>query len=356
VTICNPDITPTVNNPCPGARTYSDHGTVTLTVGGHSNSVNYNASETSSTVAQALQTAINGDAGALIHVTSVSGGSLSVQSVAAGAGANYSWSISSQSLDTTGNFGPGPGPFSGSPGTLSGGANADPGITVYDKGTLTLKVGSFSGQVCYGTSSDCSAPPPSCPTGNSTAVQVACIAASVLNSSGSPVSATYSGTATLTIKDKTAGQGGNGLSVTVTPASTQTLTTFSPPSFSSAGATLGSGMNAGDVSNQPFVTVYSYDALGDLICVEQHGGVTGTGCSAAPTSDAASPWRVRRFTYDSLSRLLTAHNPESGTITYSYDADGNLLQKTSPAPNQTGAATQTISYCYDGLHRVTGKA
>jgi YD repeat-containing protein len=64
---------------------------------------------------------------------------------------------------------------------------------------------------------------------------------------------------------------------------------------------------------------------------------------------------VRRFTYDSLSRLLTAHNPESGTITYNYDADGNLLQKTSPAPNQTGTATETISYCYDALHRVLAK-
>ncbi|MCU1254326.1 MAG: hypothetical protein JWM83_625 [Candidatus Angelobacter sp.] len=42
-------------------------------------------------------------------------------------------------------------------------------------------------------------------------------------------------------------------------------------------------------------------------------------------------------------------------ITYSNDADGNLLQKTSPAPNQTGTATQTVSYCYDALHRVTGK-
>ncbi|MGC2696055.1 MAG: hypothetical protein WA738_09705, partial [Candidatus Angelobacter sp.] len=103
-------------------------------------------------------------------------------------------------------------------------------------------------------------------------------------------------------------------------------------------------------------TLYSYDTLGNLICVEQHGdAATGTGCSASPTSDASSPWRVRRFTYDSLSRLLTAHNPESGTITYSYDADGNLLQKTSPAPNQTGTATQTISYCYDEVHRVTGK-
>jgi RHS repeat-associated protein len=103
-------------------------------------------------------------------------------------------------------------------------------------------------------------------------------------------------------------------------------------------------------------TLYTYDALGNLTCVEQHGDATsGTGCSASPTSDATSPWRVRRFTYDSLSRLLTAKNPESGTITYAYDADGELLQKTSPAPNQTGSATQTVSYCYDPLHRVTGK-
>ncbi|HEY7402532.1 MAG TPA: RHS repeat-associated core domain-containing protein [Candidatus Angelobacter sp.] len=62
------------------------------------------------------------------------------------------------------------------------------------------------------------------------------------------------------------------------------------------------------------------------------------------------------FAYDSLSRLRWASNPESGIISYTYDNDGNLWQKTSPAPNQTGSATQTISYCYDELHRITGKA
>jgi RHS repeat-associated protein len=92
-------------------------------------------------------------------------------------------------------------------------------------------------------------------------------------------------------------------------------------------------------------TFYSYDALGNLLQVDQKG--------SAPND--STQWRTRTFTYDSLSRLLTANNPESGTITYSYDADGNLLQKTSPAPNQTGTATQTVSYCYDELHRVTGK-
>ena len=104
-------------------------------------------------------------------------------------------------------------------------------------------------------------------------------------------------------------------------------------------------------------TLYSYDALGNLTCVEQHGDATsGTGCSASAASDATSPWRVRRFTYDSFSRLLTAKNPEAGTISYTYDDDGKLLQKTSPAPNPNPPQpTQTVSYCYDESHRVTGK-
>jgi YD repeat-containing protein len=49
--------------------------------------------------------------------------------------------------------------------------------------------------------------------------------------------------------------------------------------------------------------------------------------------DRSQPARVRTFTYNSLSQLLTAQNPESGKITYTYDDDGNLRSKTSPAPN-----------------------
>jgi YD repeat-containing protein len=169
------------------------------------------------------------------------------------------------------------------------------------------------------------------------------------------VSATANG-GNITITYGTAGAVGNGVAVAGSSQSTQTQWDFSPPSFSSAGTTLANGLNAGDVNDNPLITLYQYDGLGDLMCIEQHGGVTGTGCSSAPTNDATSPWRVRRFTYDTLGRLLTAANPESGTITYSYDADSNLVQKTSPAPNQTNpAVTQTISYCYDELHRVTGK-
>lgn len=82
--------------------------------------------------------------------------------------------------------------------------------------------------------------------------------------------------------------------------------------------------STGSMSN-PYVTLYSYDALGNLLQVNQKG-------------DGSQAARVRTFTYDSLSRLLTAANPESGTISYSYDGNGNVLQKTSPAPNQTGSA------------------
>jgi RHS repeat-associated protein len=82
--------------------------------------------------------------------------------------------------------------------------------------------------------------------------------------------------------------------------------------------------------------------------------------------------RVRTFTYDSLSRLACAANPEvqavtcpasvtgsfpAGTITYKYDNDGNLVSKGAPSPNQPSAGTAmlTTTYTYDTLNRLTGK-
>jgi YD repeat-containing protein len=37
--------------------------------------------------------------------------------------------------------------------------------------------------------------------------------------------------------------------------------------------------------------------------------------------------QIRSFAYDSLSRLRTATNPESGLMQYSYDPNGNMIQK-----------------------------
>jgi len=95
-----------------------------------------------------------------------------------------------------------------------------------------------------------------------------------------------------------------------------------------------------------YETDYLYDALNNLIRVDQKGG----------DSNPAN-WRTRLFTYNSLSQLLSAFNPESGTVSYSYDANGNLVQKGSPKPNQTNPATTgTVNFCYDVLNRVTSKA
>jgi RHS repeat-associated protein len=74
-------------------------------------------------------------------------------------------------------------------------------------------------------------------------------------------------------------------------------------------------------------TSYSYDTLNNLTTVNQ--GV-----------------QTRSFSYSSLSRLLTAANPESGTINYGYDPNGNLTQKTDARGVQT-------AYVYDALNRVT---
>ena len=105
-----------------------------------------------------------------------------------------------------------------------------------------------------------------------------------------------------------------------------------------------------------YVTDYGYDALGDLLSVNQKGGSTNS-----------ANWRTRTFVYDSLSRLTSATNPESGTIGYSYLNSGGALcagdasavcTKTAPSPNQISTGTKTVAttYAYDALNRLTGKS
>jgi YD repeat-containing protein len=84
-------------------------------------------------------------------------------------------------------------------------------------------------------------------------------------------------------------------------------------------------------------TSYIYDALGNLITVNQPGLAGET---------HRSP---RGFIYDSLSRLTSATNPETGTIGYIYDANGNVTSKT----DARGVATGDL---YDALNRLTSKS
>ncbi|HEV8589320.1 MAG TPA: RHS repeat-associated core domain-containing protein [Pyrinomonadaceae bacterium] len=84
-----------------------------------------------------------------------------------------------------------------------------------------------------------------------------------------------------------------------------------------------------DPAGANYQTTYSYDVLDDLITVNQ--GV-----------------QTRSFVYDSLKRLTGATNPESGTISYSYDNNGNILTKID-------ARSITTTIAYDALNRPTAK-
>lgn len=78
-----------------------------------------------------------------------------------------------------------------------------------------------------------------------------------------------------------------------------------------------------------YATDYSYDLQDNLIAVSQGN-------------------RLRSFLYDTAGRLLSANNPESGTVQYRYDDNGNL--KTS-----TDARSWTTTWDYDALDRPLGK-
>jgi len=99
-------------------------------------------------------------------------------------------------------------------------------------------------------------------------------------------------------------------------------------------------------------TDYTYDVLNNLLSVTQCGG-------ACPGTNSV----IRNFSYDSLSRLLQAFNPESGWTCYGttagaapngsnctsgYDANGNLQYKT----DARGIVT---SSSYDALNRLIAK-
>jgi len=75
------------------------------------------------------------------------------------------------------------------------------------------------------------------------------------------------------------------------------------------------------------------------------GGQQITITQKGQSSNDSSKYRVRTFLYDSVGRLLSGTNPETGTIAYTYDDNGNVLTKTD-------ARSTIANYSYDALNRL----
>ena len=93
-------------------------------------------------------------------------------------------------------------------------------------------------------------------------------------------------------------------------------------------------------------TCYGYDVLDNLTSVRQGATASGSSCTGG---------QLRTFAYDSLSRLKSAVNPESGTTAYTYDRNGNLKTKTDPRQSSSPPPKNgKVTYAYDKLDRITG--
>jgi RHS repeat-associated protein len=86
-----------------------------------------------------------------------------------------------------------------------------------------------------------------------------------------------------------------------------------------------------------YLTKYQYDLLGNLTSATQRIGASGT-------------TQTRTFGYDSASRLISAINPENGTLNYRYDNNGNITDRID-----SRVPVVTVTYVYDNLNRITSR-
>jgi RHS repeat-associated protein len=327
----------------PGSKTVCDSGIATITANLHGDSYSWSGSgTTASSIASSTASAINADTAAYVTAT-VSGATVYLTAKTTGTATNYSLSCSC-TYDSTDFSSPS---FTCTPSgsTLTGGSNGNPWI--YDTGSVWVTVNGTQATASYGQ--------------GDTSATVAFRLQSAMGSL--PVNVSLSGS-TLNLTAKSTGTASDySLSA---GSSTSQPGSFSHPSFtmSVSGSTLTGGSNAAFSLSTPSVTLYTYDALDDLTCAVQKATDTTTFTNCA---SASHTWRPRSFTYDSLKRLTNSQNPEAGNVSYTYDANGNVVTKTdgrgiitnySPASSPIDAlnrvtmvtysdGTPTASYTYD---------
>src|SRR5579872_7427855 len=305
-----------------------DSGTCTVTVNGAPYSTTFGESDTTSTISSRLAGVITG-AGNLVSATA-SGATISLTATTSGASTNYSLT-SSCSYDST-HFTIPSFTAAASGSHLNGGSNGGP--AVIDSGAVSITIGSITASTSYGAS-----------PGNSTAALVASALAANLNQT-TPLHAVASG-ANITITYNPTGSAGN-VDVSVN-SSTSQPSSFSSPSFSSAGTRLAGGTDPlpGSLTT-PYVTTYTYDVLDNLTAVSQ---------AAGNVNGQPVPGQPRNYAYDSLGRLLTATTPESGTVTnYFTMSDGITACAGDPSlPCRVQDARGVFTtFTYDGINRPLG--
>ena len=123
-----------------------------------------------------------------------------------------------------------------------------------------------------------------------------------------------------------------------------------------------------------------YDALGRLtsVCEVTAGTVSAPAGNCSQTSPQTGYWtqyqydlnnkltgvsqnaqssspQSRSFTYDSMGRLTSEINPESGTTTYTYDTDSTCGTYKGDLVKKVDAIGNITCYAYDASHRVMSR-
>ncbi len=217
---------------------------------------------------------------------------------------------------------PGGSPASGTV-TITGSEQVCPsgcgvGGPLYDDGFVTLGVNGVSSQTEY--------------MQGSTSQTVAAAPVAGFNASAAGVTVSRAGS-TITL---TSIESGADVSIAFSVTSRTTLSRFfAHPSFSgspsSGSLTGGSDTVANPSLAAPFITYYSYDAMGHLVQAKQ--GL-----------------QVRSATFNGVGRLISQQTPEAGQVTFSYAA--SCSTDLSNACNRTDARGVITTYTYDGLNRL----
>lgn len=105
------------------------------------------------------------------------------------------------------------------------------------------------------------------------------------------------------------------------------------------GTSNGGGACAQNAPQTGYWTTYSYDGLGRVTGVSQN-------------AQSSHP-QGRGFSYDSLNRLTSESNPESGATYYTYDSDGSCGTYTGDLVKKVDAVGNVSCFQYDAIHRET---